>query len=104
VSGTPIAPNTEVLLLLGSANRDEERFADADRFDVSRIKRDHLGFGGGAHACIGAMLAMTEAVDAIDALLAAFPVQRAVRPLAEVPRSTGWHVRGVKELLVDVGR
>ena len=104
VSGTLIAPNTDVLLLLGSANRDEERFADADRFDVSRSKRDHLGFGGGPHACIGAMLAVTEAVDAIDALLDAFPVQRLARPVAEVPRSAGWHVRGVKELLVEVSR
>ena len=38
----------------GSGNRDERQFPDADRFDLGRKPRGHLGFGGGVHACLGA--------------------------------------------------
>ncbi|WP_199796543.1 cytochrome P450 [Pseudonocardia dioxanivorans] len=56
-----------VLLLFGSANRDERKFVDADRFDVRRNPVDHLTFGYGIHGCPGQGLARME----IQALLAA---------------------------------
>ncbi|MDT5195275.1 MAG: hypothetical protein QOH20_2029 [Mycobacterium sp.] len=45
-----------------SANRDETRFADPDRFEVSRAPNPHVAFGGGGtHFCLGANLARVEA-------------------------------------------
>ncbi len=49
-----------VLLLIGSANRDERRFARPDRLDIGRSPNPHLSFGGGVHHCLGAHLARLE--------------------------------------------
>ncbi len=58
VGGVQIPAGSELLLLMGSANRDETRFEDADRFDVTRANaREHLAFGFGIHYCLGNMLA-----------------------------------------------
>ena len=46
-----------VCLAYGSANRDERRFPDPDIYDIRRRPRGHLGFGGGVHGCLGAMVA-----------------------------------------------
>jgi len=72
-SGTTIPKGEVVASLLASANRDPRRFADADRFDVTRTDGQHLGFGAGIHRCVGALLALTEARIALPALLARFP-------------------------------
>jgi cytochrome P450 len=50
-----------VLLSYPSANRDEDVFEGADRFDVGRDPNRHLAFGFGAHHCLGAQLARLEA-------------------------------------------
>jgi cytochrome P450 len=69
--GERLAPDTEVWAMLWAANRDPERFADPDRFDVERANaRDHLAFGGGTHLCLGAHLARMEAQEALGALVA----------------------------------
>jgi cytochrome P450 len=62
-----------VLLLNGSANRDERRFPDADRFDIYREIGHHLAFGHGIHFCLGAALARLEARVALDEVLNRFP-------------------------------
>jgi cytochrome P450 len=49
-----------VLVLYASANRDERKYADPDRLDITRNARDHLGWGHGAHACAGMHLARLE--------------------------------------------
>ena len=46
-----------VMLCYGSANRDERMFENPDVYDITRRPKRHLGFGGGVHACLGAMLA-----------------------------------------------
>ena len=46
-----------VCLAYGSGNRDERRYPDPDIYDIARKPRGHLGFGGGVHACLGAMIA-----------------------------------------------
>lgn len=60
VADTVIRPHRTVMLLLGSANRDEEQFPDPADFDVSRQPNAHLAFGGGIHHCLGAILARME--------------------------------------------
>jgi cytochrome P450 len=70
VGGTRIPEGARVILLRGSANRDERRFADPDAFDLRRPNSaDHVGFGEGATVCIGAGLARIELQVAIRQLL-----------------------------------
>lgn len=59
--GVTIPAGDSVLLSFPSANRDEEVFSDPHRFDVRRDPNRHLGFGFGAHFCLGAQLARLEA-------------------------------------------
>ena len=47
-------------LLYGSANRDERKYPDPDRFDITRKPSDHLAFGRGEHVCVGMHLARLE--------------------------------------------
>jgi cytochrome P450 len=51
-----IPAGAQVLVHIGSANRDERQFGDPDRFDLNRISRRHLAFGHGTHFCVGAPL------------------------------------------------
>ncbi|MEU5695807.1 cytochrome P450 [Actinosynnema sp. NPDC020468] len=57
-----LRPGRLVVLLLGSANHDETVFADPTRLDITRAPNPHVGFGGGAHTCLGAALARAEGV------------------------------------------
>lgn len=54
--GKTIPEGSQVLLHIGSANRDERKFEDAERFDVHRPDQRHLGMGQGIHFCVGAPL------------------------------------------------
>jgi cytochrome P450 len=70
VAGTTIPRGARVLILFASANRDERRFADPDRFDVHRDARDHLGFGHGVHRCAGSHVAQLEMQSLLRAMVA----------------------------------
>ncbi len=71
LGGIRISAGEQLLLLLGAANRDPERFTDADSLDVDRPDAAaHLTFGRGAHFCLGAALARAEAHIAISTTLA----------------------------------
>ncbi len=59
--GTPIPEGSRVLLLVGSANRDESVFPEADRYDLDRDTGRLVSFGSGRHFCMGAPLARLEA-------------------------------------------
>jgi cytochrome P450 len=96
LSGTTIPTGATVFLLLGSANRDEQKFPDPDRFDVLRNARDHLAFGYGIHYCLGAELARLEARVALESLL--FECPAFSRNIDNVPRVASILVRGPKTL------
>ena len=73
--GSTIPAGNPVLLCLGSANRDERAFADADTFDINRDRSQaqNLGLGYGTHSCLGAALARMESTLALDKLLDHMP-------------------------------
>jgi len=64
--GVPIPKEKMVMVLLGSANHDEEWLANAEQFDVTRELKGHIGFGFGLHFCLGASLARLEARVALE--------------------------------------
>lgn len=62
-----------VMLAYGSANRDFRMFPDPDRYDITRKPKRHLGFGGGVHSCLGAMLARVACQVVFEEFLKAIP-------------------------------
>ena len=79
VGGVPVPEGADLLLLLGSANRDPEVFEDPERFDIHRANaREHLSFGHGQHLCLGAPLARLEARVVLEEFAARFPSLRLV--------------------------
>jgi cytochrome P450 family 142 subfamily A polypeptide 1 len=71
--GQRIAEGDDVLLLYGSANRDEEVFSDPSRFDIGRSPNDHVAFGFGTHFCLGNSLARIELSCMVEHLLRRLP-------------------------------
>ncbi|MCS6925444.1 MAG: cytochrome P450 [Candidatus Binatia bacterium] len=96
LEGGTIPAGATVFLLLGSANRDERKFPEPDRFDVTRNPQDHLAFGYGIHLCLGAPLARLEGRVALEALLFDCPPFACTRPY--LPRIASLIVRGVQTL------
>jgi cytochrome P450 len=68
VQGVEIGEGRRVLLLIGSANRDEDVFDDPERYDLDRNTQNLISFGGGRHFCMGAALARLEARVALTEL------------------------------------
>jgi cytochrome P450 len=60
---------SRILVLYGSANRDERRWEDPSKFDITRKATDHLAFGHGIHACMGTHLARMEMTALLEAML-----------------------------------
>ncbi|GAA3725426.1 cytochrome P450 [Streptomyces tremellae] len=103
LAGAEIPAGVPVLVALGAANRDPERFAaphalDLDRQDASA----HLAFGHGIHRCVGAQLARTEAGIALRSILARFPGIRLAVPPQELRRRPTRLVRGLVALPVQL--
>jgi cytochrome P450 len=96
LAGGRIPKDATVAVLLGSANRDDRRFPDPDRFDVRREPRGHLGFGFGEHFCLGAALARLEAQVALEALVPELARFERAEPGRELIDS--FLVRGPKRL------
>jgi len=96
VNGTSIAPGTAISLIMASANRDESRFPDPDRFDIFRPQTAHMSFGAGAHFCAGKWFAKAQIEIALRTLLEAVPNLR----LMETPVFRGWEFRAPQALRV----
>jgi cytochrome P450 len=71
--GETVDAGSIMLLLNGSANRDDRHFPDGDRFDIHRTIDHHLSFGYGLHFCLGAALARLEGRVALDEVLNRWP-------------------------------
>ncbi|MFC0532444.1 cytochrome P450 [Phytohabitans kaempferiae] len=93
VAGVRIPEGADVLLVFASANRDESRYPDADRFDVTRTPSRHFGFGAGVHTCVGASLARAQARIALQALVERLPDPR-LAPEQTVRLQPSINVRG----------
>ncbi len=68
LSGHTIPEGKRVIVVYASANRDERKFSNADKFDVTRDVHDHVGFGQGVHMCMGMHLARREIILLLEAL------------------------------------
>lgn len=73
-----IAPGDPVTILFGAANRDPARFTRPDALDFTRHPNPHLGFGRGAHSCLGQPLAVLQARIVFATIAAEYPQVRAV--------------------------
>jgi cytochrome P450 len=74
IQGYPVRAGDAILLLLGGANRDPAVFEHPDIFDTTRTNaREHLSFGSGVHACLGAALARMELHIGLQSLFEHFP-------------------------------
>lgn len=72
LSGIRLDADTKIGVFLGAANRDPRKWTDPDRFDVTRDTTGvHLGFGVGAHNCIGQMIARLESEAILKAIVLA---------------------------------
>lgn len=69
LAGIELPVGSRVMVLFASANHDDRKFADPDKFDVTRGARDHVGFGHGIHMCVGMHLAKLEMASLLKAMI-----------------------------------
>ena len=91
------------MALIGSANRDESKFPNADQFDITRQPNPHMAFGFGIHYCLGAPLARLEAKIALAAMLERFADFKRQSDVSVEPVSS-FIVYGVKNLPITFKR
>jgi len=100
VAGTTIPAGAHLMALLGAANRDPDAFAGPDRLELDRTGgRRHLAFGGGAHFCIGSVLARLEGQLLIPGLIRRFPD---MRPAGTPRRREMFTLRGFDTMPVSL--
>lgn len=100
VAGMSIPKGDQVLLMYASANRDEWRFDDPNRYDVTRHPNNHIAFGFGTHFCLGASLARLEIKVFFEELLRRTSGWRLVPGTSPVEMPNAF-VRGLKSAHVE---
>ncbi|MGW3064440.1 cytochrome P450 family protein [Streptomyces sp. NPDC001130] len=100
ISGVLIPKGEAVMLCLASANRDPDRYPDADHFDIHRNDKSHLSLGHGLHYCLGAALGRIEIQTALATLLRRFPRLRLAVPANELRWRSSWRSHALRELPV----
>ena len=98
LGGTRVPAGAFVLVLLGAANRDPAQFYAADVFDVGRHPNDHVAFGDGVHACIGARLARLQGEIALRSVIERFSRLRLREPDAPLKYQGSLLSRGLSSL------
>jgi cytochrome P450 len=96
IAGTVIPAGSSVAIVMGSANRDETRFENADQFDMFRKKKQHVTFGFRPHFCSGHYLSRAMGEIALQEAFKQLPNLR-LDPDQEV-KAKGWRFRGVNVL------
>jgi cytochrome P450 len=101
IRGQVIKEGEAIVMLYGSANRDEEVFGpDAEEFKVTRNPNPHIAFGCGEHSCVGSQLARLEACVLFDVLLGRYTE---IELTGQVDRMRATMVPGVKRMPVRLG-
>ncbi|AKK30526.1 cytochrome P450 [Mycobacterium sp. EPa45] len=101
IRGQQIKAGDTVVMLYGSANRDEDIFGPtSESFDITRNPNPHIAFGAGEHACLGAQLARLEARIMFEVLLGTYPT---IELTGDVTRLRATMVPGVKRMPVRLG-
>ena len=98
LGGVTISAGEVVLPMNMAANRDPSVFSEPDRFDVSRAPLSHLGFGSGAHHCLGAQLARVELQEALRGLVTRLPGLALAVPPADLRFKQGMAIRNLRAL------
>jgi cytochrome P450 len=102
LGGVALKAGDMVVLKYGSANHDERRFADPERFDITRANaKEHLAFGSGVHHCLGAELARKEITIAFRILLRRLKNIRLAQDAGPIRYTPNHILRGVAELQIE---
>ena len=99
VAGCPVAAGSPVTVITGSADRDEERWDNADEWRIDRAPQHHLAFGTGPHQCLGMHLARLELRAGLDAIISRLPHLQ-LDPTLPAPTIEGFAFRGPDSLPV----
>ncbi|MGE2734195.1 cytochrome P450 [Mycolicibacterium vaccae] len=97
IGGVHVPKGSTMMLSLGSANHDETRWVKPEQFDIFRERKPHIGFGHGAHVCLGMHLARLESMKIFNALLDELPNLR-LDPDAPPPYVSGTMFRSPPRL------
>jgi cytochrome P450 len=102
VGGVKIPAGTRVIVIYGSANRDDGQFPDSHRLNLERDNaRSHLAFGQGVHFCIGAALARLESRVAFETLLGRLHNLRFMPERNDFTHTPSFILRGLEELWLE---
>ncbi len=101
LSGVPVRKGSIMVPWIGSANRDESVFEDADKFMMERKDNRHIAFGEGIHYCLGAPLARLEAKIAMECMTENFESYEILRDRKMIPQESTI-VYGFRELWVKL--
>ena len=97
IGGVTIPEGRKIAALLGSANRDDTIFENADTMDLTRDPNPHIGFGAGIHFCLGAPLARLEMGVSLPALFERFPT---IELVGEPERRPTFVLRGYESVFL----
>lgn len=97
IEGVEVKKHTKVAILLGSANRDDRAFAEADRINFDRETFNHTSFGGGVHYCLGAHLARLELEVSFNNLL-----NEDIELISNPERTGAFGIRGYQGIKVKI--
>ena len=97
IGGVAVPKGATMMLSLGSANHDETRWDEPEKFDIFRERKPHIGFAHGAHVCLGMHLARLESTKIFNALFDELPGLR-LDPDAAPPYVTGTMFRSPPRL------